>query len=626
MLSLKNRLRHSSAAIFAIIGLTSNCAWAIQLDPVPPPLLIEYLSQPAQRPQIRDEKIAIVLGKALFWDMNLGEEGMACATCHHHAGVDSRPTEDAHSPANSVIERLKVTIKGLMQRGSSPKTPSTYPSGSQGSLGISHAHFLKDQSRCESPVDPRQRTQRQAPTVINSRFSHRLFWDGRASDTFNGEDIWGLRSPKGPKATLLSGAALASQALGPLTIPGEMICEGETLADLARKVIPLRALATQAVHPEDSVLGPYTDASGTGLRLTYESLIQKAFIPPLWKSDSKSRKNTRAPEPLIESNFGLFLGLALMAYEETLVSDQTPFDSPRTADGYPSAFTPDQRRGLDLFNRLECDFCHSGTLFTAAADPLPYERRTLKWVDRRVIAPDLVHHSAQMAFMDVGFANIGLLPDGEDKGIGGKDPFGHPLSYSNQYVEQLKDATKPMIDGITVDPRAFSIGYDVDFKPQELTLREHRKIPLESIAQHEGILEPLHRLGAAVDGAFKIPSLRNVELTGPYMHNGSLRSLDEVIDFYDRGGDFQGKAKIQTFVHAQHLTPKDKADLKAFLLTLTDERVRWEKAPFDHPELRAVSATREIRSSVSHQDEDWVVFEAVGNQGRTILQGPLHSP
>ncbi|MBI4266770.1 MAG: hypothetical protein HY668_00170 [Chloroflexi bacterium] len=41
-----------------------------------------------------------------------------------------------------------------------------------------------------------------------------------------------------------------------------------------------------------------------------------------------------------------------------------------------------------------------------------------------------------------------------------------------------------------------------------------------------------------VDGAFKVPILRNVELTGPYMHNGGMQNLRQVMEFYRRNGDF----------------------------------------------------------------------------------------
>ena len=66
---------------------------------------------------------------------------------------------------------------------------------------------------------------------------------------------------------------------------------------------------------------------------------------------------------------------------------------------------------------------------------------------------------------------------------------------------------------------------------------------------------------------FRTPSLYNVELTAPYMHNGSLATLEAVIDFYDRGGDepLAGAKPLD-------LTKAEKRDLIAFLKTLTDIR------------------------------------------------------
>jgi len=82
------------------------------------------------------------------------------------------------------------------------------------------------------------------------------------------------------------------------------------------------------------------------------------------------------------------------------------------------------------------------------------------------------------------------------------------------------------------------------------------------------------RLLAAIKGAFKIPSLRNVELTGPYMHSGGMKALEEVIDFYDRGGNASNIHHFATGVFIHGFTPQQKADLVAFLQGLTDERVR----------------------------------------------------
>jgi cytochrome c peroxidase len=68
-------------------------------------------------------------------------------------------------------------------------------------------------------------------------------------------------------------------------------------------------------------------------------------------------------------------------------------------------------------------------------------------------------------------------------------------------------------------------------------------------------------------GAFKTPTLRNVALNGPYMHNGMYRTLEEVVDHYDRGGDV--KDNLDPNMEALNLTPQEKQDLVAFLKSLT---------------------------------------------------------
>lgn len=69
--------------------------------------------------------------------------------------------------------------------------------------------------------------------------------------------------------------------------------------------------------------------------------------------------------------------------------------------------------------------------------------------------------------------------------------------------------------------------------------------------------------------AFKTPTIRNVTLTAPYMHDGSLATLREVINFYNGGGgDQQPKSLL---LRKLHLTEKEKSDLVAFLESLTGE-------------------------------------------------------
>ena len=90
-------------------------------------------------------------------------------------------------------------------------------------------------------------------------------------------------------------------------------------------------------------------------------------------------------------------------------------------------------------------------------------------------------------------------------------------------------------------------------------------------------------------GQFKVPSLRNVELRSPFMHNGRFNTLEEVVEFYNRGGDFNEPNKDPN-VRPRNLNPGQKADLVAFLKRpLTDPRVGAELAPFDRPNLYSES-------------------------------------
>lgn len=73
----------------------------------------------------------------------------------------------------------------------------------------------------------------------------------------------------------------------------------------------------------------------------------------------------------------------------------------------------------------------------------------------------------------------------------------------------------------------------------------------------------------ALAGLFLTPSLRNVALTPPYMHNGSFGSLEEVLEFYDKGGNRD--AGREPDVEPLHLTTQEKADLVAFLRSLSGD-------------------------------------------------------
>lgn len=102
-------------------------------------------------------------------------------------------------------------------------------------------------------------------------------------------------------------------------------------------------------------------------------------------------------------------------------------------------------------------------------------------------------------------------------------------------------------------------------------------------------------------GAFKTPTLRNVALTRPYMHDGSSRTLEDVIDLYDRGGgDDPNKSKL---VYKLELSPQEKTDLVAFLKSLTGT-VPQVQAPVPYPEETPAKQPKQKQPRQKHSGRD----------------------
>jgi cytochrome c peroxidase len=633
-------------AVLAHIGTIDLVPPLVSLKtvPIPPVLGLERY--------VRDKAAAIALGKALFWDSKAGSDGQACASCHFSAGADSRMKNQINPGINGGDHKFASTatggggpnytlkstdfpfyrLKKETDRNSAIQFQSNDVVSSQGSFG---GAFVALQSggveHCGTrPIDEfsvhgaltRRVATRNTPSVINAVFNFRNFWDGRANNVFNGNNPFGKRDtsatvlqlqPDGTAAAVkmqLANASLASQAVGPATNEVEMSCANKTFRDLGRKMVPLRALSTQRVHAQDSVLAPYRDPHGVGLSSTYEQMIKTAFVPDWW-----SATGTYGGYTQIEANFSMFWGLAIMAYESTLVSDEAPIDQYVGWAGHPAnpvALTVQEKRGLVLFRgpKAMCSSCHKGAEFTSAGAGLQPSLGETNLVEQMFVG------GGRLALYDNGFYNIGVRPTSDDIGAGGTDPFGNPLSFSREYVARLRATPAP--DAFQVNPCLFSVRSDVS---------DCRLPPSPDLT----------RVG--VDGAFKVPSLRNVALTHPYFHNGSRFTLEQVVDFYDRGGDRRGPdgndstgltsataadggpSNVHPAIRPLGLTALEKSDLVAFLRNaLTDQRVACQKAPFDHPELVIphghVGSTRSVstnRNDVKALDETLHLAEAGAN-------------
>jgi hypothetical protein len=253
----------------------------------------------------------------------------------------------------------------------------------------------------------------------------------------------------------------------------------------------------------------------------------------------------------MEFNFPLFWGLAIQAYESTLVSDQTPAD--RFMAGDTTAISAAAQDGLDVFRTAgRCSTCHLGADLSDA---------TVANV------ASIGETTTDNGFpVDTGFLNIGVRPTASDQGLGGTDPFGNPLSTVRQTGRGGNDD---------------------------------------------------------VGGAFKVPSLRNVALTAPYFHNGGQLTLRQVVDFYNRKGDFANPEQ-SAVLGTLGLTEAQKNDLVAFLQSLTDPRVANASAPFDHPELFVPSGVQtadgKVRRDLAGQPLDcFLQVPATGAAGGAPL-------
>jgi cytochrome c peroxidase len=247
-------------------------------------------------------------------------------------------------------------------------------------------------------------------------------------------------------------------------------------------------------------------------------------------------------------NFGLFFGLAIHAYEATLISDETPVD--RFLEGDAGALSPLEEQGLNEFRRggSQCTQCHQGPELTAAGYTTALRGNPS---DPR----------------DLGFFRTAVSEVGDDSGAAGTDGFGLPLF-------------------------------------------------------------PASPTGRA-DGAFKSPGLRNVELTGPYFHTGGAATLEQVVEFYARNGDVPAGGNLGPGMGNIRLSAQDQAELVAFLKALTDDRVRYERAPFDHPALCVPVGYAEVAPGVLRPDTSaegisaaaadlWALVPAVGRKGNDV--------
>lgn len=628
---MRRRIIWVIVAVYLVFTVSSLAQVLGQNPSAPPSLKTVPVPEPADLTQyVKNKHAAIVLGKALFWDMQVGSDGIqCCGSCHFAAGADPRiknslapggpdvvgaTFDPQHNSAPNYTLRVNDFPFHLLanpdDRHSTVLLDSDDVVAPQGvfkyayqdivpGCPVDRGTLLQDYIYNIRGIYVRQCEPRNPPTVINAVFNYRNFWNGRANNIFNGVDPFGAgtgaklwMATRGGNLTPVSlnmdYASLASQAVGPPVSSFEMSYSGRTFPDIGKKLLSLQPLGRQRVSPTDSVLGPFANWWSTGLNISYESLIRQAFRDEYWQckkiiaydaGGNPVVKNARASQKLadneytqMQANFSMFFGLAVQLYEATLVSDCTPFD--RFQEGDKTALSEQQQQGMSLF-QADCADCHGGSLFTnAAVDHLAVSGL----IERRRM------DDGSYAVADVGFMNTGVRKTEEDLAVGEIDPYYRPLSLSRRALlgDPIKNTLNPPV-------------------------------------------QPGERVN--VDGALKVPGLRNIELTAPYFHNGGQLTLEQVVDFYNRGGDFHeyNSVNMPFGFNNLGLSDDDKAAIVAFMKALTDPRVRYQMAPFDHPELyvpngQMGNTAKVINDGTGKAVDQYLHIPAVGRAGGPPVQ------
>jgi len=659
------------------------------------------------------------LGKALFWDMQVGSDGVqACATCHFHAGADSRSRNQLSPGINAGDNQFGNNNAGM---------PEPAPGAMHVDQQLTAAHFplhrLTDQHVSGDPalnpsntvrdtndvvssqgvlltqfvdIDPgnpvdigtvipdpafttagnvqvRRVEPRNTPTVINAVFNFDNFWDGRANNIFNGNNPFGpaddrqhlITNSTGSLATeelRLRQSALASQAVGPPLSDFEMSFRGRTWPKVGKKMLSLRPLAQQAVASDDSRLGALSSGApgGTGLNTTYAAMIQAAFPAKYWNNTTEkvtfnangipSFQPWDGVTPLttdeytqMEANFATFFGVAVQMYEATLVANDSKFDQFMDGSG---ALSNEETLGMaDFSGAAGCIFCHDGgtlsdidVTFIQGRDPvtdfpIPFNQNP-------IAANEFMQISTGLGLYDAGFHNTGVRPQG------------NPDSLAPDFLAVNEDVGRGGTTGLGGGMTEISLSKGILGLQNEFGLLPLQTPGLNPLPAHvapwvpqlpDGFdpndtagLPPAFSGRVTNFGAFKTSAIRNIALTGPYMHNGGLSTLRQVVDFYVRGGDFattnrmnfdsEGITVLPLLRDSGAIpglpTPEQRRDnLVQFMMALTDQRVANEAAPFDHPEIFVpVTGTAPVspgtRAGLLANPTDFMQVNAVGSAGR----------
>jgi cytochrome c peroxidase len=219
---------------------------------------------------------------------------------------------------------------------------------------------------------------------------------------------------------------------------------------------------------------------------------------------------------------------ALESYQARLTNIQgTRFDQWITHGATSADIDESARRGAQLFvGKASCVDCHNGLLFT-----------------------DMQFHNIGVAQLGPNVPALADCPAGNAGCDCTSDTSTNCLPWGRfTGLAKLTAGKKTQRNGLWADP----------LDPQNPNVKDMSHVDVDNAPQTQDM-----------KGAWRTPSLRNVAETAPYMHDGRYATLEDVIDHYNRGPDPDAVGTPDVRIRALGLTDGEKADLAAFLRTLT---------------------------------------------------------
>jgi cytochrome c peroxidase len=236
------------------------------------------------------------------------------------------------------------------------------------------------------------------------------------------------------------------------------------------------------------------------------------------------------------------IGMAIASYQRTLNSANSPFDRWHFGKD-ENALDTKAQRGFQLFiGKAQCSQCH-----TIKGDSnKSFDKLRTNGDGLIPFVVSLSNHERNQLVQKPINKEYALFTDNKlhNTGIG--------------YADAMTDKTANPSQRIQVSP-----GIYVDVASDVIASVAEPKA--NDLGRYEVTQNPQDRW------RYKTPSLRNVQLTAPYMHNGSIANLREVVEFYNRGGI--ANENLDPFIKPLHLSSQEVDDLTAFLGTLTGDNV-----------------------------------------------------